>query len=227
MRYSSSILGFAALSAIAIAAPSLAQTAAPAAPAPATGGVLVPPTIAVVDMQRVVVESAAGRSIQTQLEGERRKIRDQISKLEDELKNGENELRRQRSVMSPDAVNEQAQGLQRKQADAQRMVQERQEAFSKGSNDATNVVLDNMRDIVQTLSAERHLGMVVRKEVVLSMSDKNMDITDDVIQRLNTKLPTVTVTIPAPGAMAADQTPAADGTAATAPAKAPAKGSKK
>ncbi len=225
MRYSSSILGLAALSVIAIAAPSLAQTAAPAAPAP---GALAPPTIAVVDMQRVVVESAAGRSIQTQLEGERRKIRDQISKLEEELKNGENELRRQRSVMSPDAVNEQAQSLQRKQADAQRVVQERQEAFSKGSNDATNVVLDNMRDIVQSLSTERHLGMVLRKEVVLSMSDKNMDITDDVIQRLNTKLPTVTVTIPAPGAMAAEQQPAAGApsTAAT-PAKAPSKGSKK
>jgi hypothetical protein len=90
------------------------------------------------------------------------------------------------------------------------------------------VVLDNMRDIVQTLSAERHVGMVVRKEIVLSMSDKNMDITDDVIQRLNTKLPTVTVTIPAPGAMAAEPQPA-DGApaAATAPAKAPAKASKK
>jgi hypothetical protein len=127
--------------------------------------------------------------------------------------------------MSPDAVNEQAQALQRKQADAQRIVQERQEAFSKGSNDAQNVVLDNMRDIVQTLSAERHVGMVVRKEVVLSMSDKNMDITDDVIQRLNTKLPSVTVTIPPPGAMAADQSPA--GAAGPAPAAAPAKGSKK
>jgi len=225
MRYSSSMLGLAAFGAIAIAAPNLlAQTAAPAS-GPVAGAALVPPTIAVVDMQRVVVESAAGRSIQSQLEGERRKIRDQISKLEEELKNGENELRRQRSVMSPDAVNEQAQALQRKQADAQRIVQERQEAFSKGSNDATNVVLDNMRDIVQTLSAERHVGMVVRKEVVLSMSDKNMDITDDVIQRLNTKLPSVTVTIPPPGALAADP---ATGAAGPAPAATPpAKGSKK
>jgi outer membrane protein len=225
MRYSSSFLGLAAFGAIAIAAPSLAQTAAAPAPAVAPGA-LVPPTIAVVDMQRVLVESAAGRSIQTQLEGERRKIRDQVSKLDEELKTGENELRRQRSVMSPDAVNEQAQGLQRKQADAQRVVQERQEAFTKGQNDAVNVVLDNMRDIVQTLSAERHLGLVVRKEVVLSMSDKNMDITDDVIQRLNTKLPTVTVTVPAPGAMAAQP---ADGAApaAVGPVATPAKGSKK
>ena len=36
------------------------------------------------------------------------------------------------------------------------------------------------------------------------MADKNMDITDDVIQRLNTKLPSVTVTIPSPNSAAAE-----------------------
>jgi len=119
-------------------------------------------------------------------------------------------------------VSEQQQALQRKQADAQRVVQERQEAFQKGESDAVNVIGDNMRDIVQQLAAERHIGMVLRKELVISMADKNMDITDDVVQRLNTKLPSVTVTIPQPG-----QTPAPAPTAAApapaAPAAAPTK----
>ncbi len=217
MRNFTSLLGLALFGAIAVgSAASFAQT--PAA-APAVGPALVAPTVAVVDMQRVLVESAAGKSIQTQLDGERRKIRDQVTKLEDDLKNGENELRRQRSVLSPEAVNEQAQALQRKQADAQRIVQDRQEAFQKGQNDAVNVVGDNMRDIVQQLATERRIGMVLRKELVISMADKNMDITDDVIQRLNTKLPSVTVTIPTPGA-----TPAA---AQTDTVAAPEKPSKK
>jgi Skp family chaperone for outer membrane proteins len=221
MRYPKSILSLAFAGAVAAFPAAMAQTPA-AAPAPGAlaPGALAPPTIAVVDMQRVLLESAAGRSIQSQLEGERRKIRDQVSKLDEELKATENEIKRQRSVMAPDAVNEQVQAFQRKQADAQRVVQERQEAFSKGQNDAVNVVGDNMKDIVQQLSAERHIGMIVRKEVVLSMSDKNMDITDDVIQRLNTKLPSVTVTIPAPGAVAAQQPAGPAPAAATAPSKA-------
>jgi Skp family chaperone for outer membrane proteins len=221
MRYPKSILGLAFAGAVATVPAAMAQTSA-AAPAP---GTLAPPTVAVVDMQRVLLESAAGRSIQSQLEVERRKIRDQVSKLDEELKSTENEIKRQRSVMSPDAVNEQVQSFQRKQADAQRVVQERQEAFSKGQNDAVSVVGDNMKDIVQQLSTERHIGLIVRKEVVLSMSDKNMDITDDVIQRLNTKLPSVTVTIPAPGALAAQQQQPAANAPAAAPA--PAKASKK
>ena len=168
-----------------------------------------------VDMQRVLVESAARKSIQSQLETERRKIRDQITRMDDELKSQTNQFIRTRSVMAPEAASEQQQALQRKQADAQRVVQERQEAFQKGEGDAVNVVSDNMRDIVQQIAAERHIGMVVRKELVISMADKNMDITDDVVQRLNTKLPSVTVTIPVAGAA-----PAASAESAPAPAPA-------
>jgi Skp family chaperone for outer membrane proteins len=125
--------------------------------------------------------------------------------------------------MAPDAQNQQIQALQAKQAEAQRIMQDRQEAFQKGQNDAVNVVGDNMKDIVQQLAAERHIGMVLRKELVISMFDKNMDITDEVIQRLNTKLPSVTVTIPAPGTMAAAQQPGAASGSAVGPVAAPAK----
>ena len=206
------IFGFALFGALMVLPSAFAQTpaAAPAAPAAApaaAGPALIPPTVAIVDMQRILVESAAGKSIQSQLETERRKIRDQITRMDDELKNAQNQFLRQRSVLSPENASEQQQGLQRKQADAQRVVQGLQEAFQRGESDAVNVVGDNMRDIVQQLAAERRIGLVVNKQAVIAMADKNMDITDDVIQRLNTKLPTVAVTIPAPGS--ANEAPAA------------------
>jgi len=211
MRRDRIIFGAALFSALTILPTAFAQTpaAAPAAAPVAAGPALVPPTVAVVDMQRVLVESAAGKSIQSQLETERRKIRDQITKMDDELKNAQNQFIRTRSVMAPEAANEQQQALQRKQADAQRVVQGLQESFQRGEGDAVNVVGDNMRDIVQQLATERRIGLVVNKQAVLSMADKNMDITDDVIQRLNTKLPSVTVTIPAPGSQAAEAPAAA------------------
>jgi len=80
-----------------------------------------------------------------------------------------------------------------------------------------------MRDIVQQIAAERRIGMVVNKQAVIAMADKNMDITDDVIQRLNTKLPTVAVTIPAPGSASASQAPAGGPIATPAADKAPGK----
>jgi Skp family chaperone for outer membrane proteins len=214
MRSLKIILGLALAGAMAAAASSSAQTAA--APPAAAGPALVPPTVALVDVQRVVADSAAGKSMLAQLEGERKKIRDQLARLEEELKNKDNELRRQRSILSQDAFNEQAQTLARTQAEDQRIAQERQEAFNKGANDAQAVIYDNMRDVIQQISGERRIGLVLRKDLVLALADKNTDITDDVIQRLNTKLPSVTVTVPAPGSQ-----PAA--AAAPAAAKAPAK----
>jgi len=201
-------MGLALVGAFAFAPSSRAQV--PVAPAPAA----VSPTIALVDMQRIAVESAAGRSMQAQLDVERRKLRDQATKLQDEINNSENEVKRQRTILQPDALNELVQALQRKAADAQRLMQDRQEALAKAQNDAGNVVVDNMREVVQQLAAERHIGLVLRKEIVLAVSDKNMDITDEVIQRLNVKLPAVQVTVeaantaPAAAAPAAAKTPA-------------------
>lgn len=219
MRSYRLLFSVAILSATTALSSGFAQTpaAAPAAAAPA-GPALVPPTVAIVDMQRVLRDSSAGKSIQSQLEVESRKFRDQVTKLQDEIKTGENDLRRQRAVMAEAAFNEAAQALQRRQADAQRTVQERQEALQKGESDAVNVVADNMKDVVQQLASERHISMVVSKQAVISFVDKNMDITDDIVQRLNTKLPSVTVTIPAPGAA-----PAADAGSAPAAVAPPAK----
>ena len=224
MRSFKPVFGLAFAGVVAIASGAYAQTpaAAPAAtPAATFGPALAPPVIAVVDIQRILGESAAGRSIQSQLENERRKIRDQVSRLEDELKTGENDLKRKRSVMQPDEVNQQVQALQRKQAEAQHIVQDRQEAFQKGEAEALNVASDNIRALVQQYAAERRIGMVVRKEIVISMADKNMDVTDEIISRLNAKLPSVTVTIAPPGG-AAEAAPQAQGPAAPA-AKASAK----
>ena len=214
MRSVKAILGIALVGAMAVATPSGAQT-----PAPAVAPTLTPPSIALVDIQRIIADSAAGKSMLAQLEGERKKIRDQLAKLEEELKNKDNELRRQRSILSQEAFNTQAQALQRTQADDQRVAQERQEAFNKAANDAQAVIFDNMRDVIQQISGERRIGLVLRKEVVLALTDKNTDITDDVIQRLNTKLPTVTVSVPGPGSQAAPAARAPAAPASAAPAK--------
>ena len=202
MRSYKPLFGLVFLCATTVLSSGFAQTPAAAPAAMPAGPALTPPTIAVVDMQRVLVESSAGKSIQSQLDTERRKIRDQITRMDDDIKNAQNQFLRTRSVMAPEAAQQAEQSVRTKQADAQRIVQDRQEAFQKGEGDAVSVVSDNMRDIVQQLAAERHYGLVVNKQVVISMADKNMDITDDVVQRLNSKLPSVTVTIPAPGASA-------------------------
>jgi Skp family chaperone for outer membrane proteins len=221
MRHICPKLGIALLGIGLIAGGAVAQNAAPA-PAPATGAastaypVLAPPTVAVVDTQRVLHESAAGRSLVGQLDTERRKFWDQYDRLSEELRTKENDFRRQRAVMAPDQQQEQGQALERQRADAQRILQDRQEAYQKAEGEAGNVIIDNMKDVVQQFASEHHIGMVMLKDAVLSMSDKNGDITDEVIQRLNNKLPSVTLNVPPPGSSAAAQ-------GSAQPAAAPAK----
>jgi outer membrane protein len=220
MRHLSSLFGFGVVCLFAAAGAAPAQTPA-AAPASATAyPALAAPTIAVVDFQRVLRESAAGRSIMSQLDGEQRKLRDQVSRMQEEVRTAENELKRKLAVMAPDQATAERDGLQRKEAEYQRILQDKQEAMQRGEQEAGLVVNDNMRDIVQQYAAERRIGVVLQKQAVISMADKNMDITDEVIQRLNAKLPSVTVNVtPTAGAQTASQSEPASG--ATAPAAKP------
>ena len=79
-----------------------------------------PPVTAVIDIQRILKESTAAQTVRTQLEDRRGKLRDEFAKLETELRGAEQELERQRSVLSADAFDEKRQAYERRVADAQR-----------------------------------------------------------------------------------------------------------
>src|SRR5687768_12752572 len=75
-----------------------------------------PLTIAIVDMQVILQQSEAAKSIQKQLESQRKSFQAEISKQEDELRNAEQELRRQRSGASQQQFDQQRQQFEQRVA---------------------------------------------------------------------------------------------------------------
>jgi outer membrane protein len=147
---------------------------------------------AVIDYQRVLREAKAAKSIRDQIEGRRKTYQDQVSKEEQKLLDTDKELAKQRAVLSSDAFNTKRDDLQKKAADVQRMVQERRRSLDQTSAAALNEVRNAIIQIVSELSAERGFNLVLPTSAVLLFSPK-VDLTDDVIKRLDDKLPSVKV----------------------------------
>lgn len=198
--------------------PALAQTAPAAAPAAATAP-LAPPTVMIVDMTRVIQESAAGKSIQRQIEEHAKVLQADVQKIEDELKGKDAELRRQRTILSQQAFEEQRQAVERRVNEAQRTLQEKQGALQKAQNDAVGVLLDNAREIISTLAGEKKAQVVLSRQQILFLANNDLETTNTVLERLNAKLPNVTVTVPATAAAAAPAAAAPAAPAKAAPAK--------
>ena len=174
----------------AVALPAAAQTPATAAP-----------KIAVIDVQKLVVESAAGKEAQ----GRVKKIIDakqaDSEKLQKELQSLQQRLTDQGTSMTDDKREQlnkeyQEKGISYKrfQDDAQREVQEAQQ---KELAELEKRVLP----VINIVGKEKGFTLIFNKYApgMLVYADDSVDITDDVLRRFNTQ---VTAPPPAPAAKA-------------------------
>lgn len=175
----------------AVALPAAAQTAAPAPAAPAV------PKIGVIDVQKLVVESAAGKEAQ----GRVKKIIDgkqaDSEKLQKELQSLQQRLTDQGPSMTDDKREQlnkeyQEKGISYKrfQDDAQREVQEAQQ---KELAELEKRVLP----VINVVGKEKGYTLIFNKYApgMLVYADEAVDITDEVLRRFNTQ---VTAPPPAP-----------------------------
>lgn len=183
----------------AIALATLVATGLPGfAMAQAAGGGKVPPAIiAVIDSQRVNREAAALKNARQQLEQFRFNFQSEIAKEEEKLRAEEQEIARQRSVLSPEAFEQRRQAFQAKVVELQKRIQERSQSLEKMLNGVREQVTVQVIEILKGLAAERGFNMVLdRAQVQLFIGD-NIDITPEVLKRLDQRLPTVKVNLPA------------------------------
>ncbi len=153
------------------------------------------PVIAVVDVQRIVHESSAGKSIQVQYDKQHAIFGDQVTKLESELDAREQELTRQRTVLTAEAFNVQRQALETSSAQSEEKLQEQSQANQTAFNDAYAELVNSIRSIVTTVAKEKGISIVLSQEQVLYIGNGAIDITDMVLSRLDAKLPTVNITV--------------------------------
>lgn len=155
------------------------------------------PVIVVVDIQQIQQNAAAYEDIQRQLEAQREVYQEEISVQEEKLRSADQELNRQRAILSSEAFAQKRQEFDQQVADIQRAVQARKRALDQGYNNAMGQVRSALLQIVADVAGERKANLVLAKQQVL-LVEQSLDLTDIVMERLNEKLPSVKVTIPDP-----------------------------
>jgi len=193
------------LSALALIAPAQAQQPpAPAAvPSPGTTGL----SILVVDVQSLLQNSKSAKMVRQQIEQKRAEYAKDISKQEETLRQERDTLQRQQSSLSAEALNQKGREFQQKVNELDKNVQGKRQALERSNVEALEKIQEAMLKIITDIAKERKANLVFqRSELVLF--DQGFDVTDEVLQKLDEQLPTLTVNFAAP---------AATGTAAATP----------
>lgn len=153
------------------------------------------PQIGVVDLQRIMRDSAAAAAVRTEIENQQAEYRRQISAREDELRVQQDELRRQRTILSSEAFaareaefSKQVEGLQREVAERNRDLEE---SLAYGMQ---QVQVGALR-IIARIADEMGLGLVLDKSQLLLVAT-GLEFSERALAELNAELPSVSITPP-------------------------------
>lgn len=150
--------------------------------------------VAVVDMQKIVKESVAANDIREQIKKKRDSYQAEITKLEDELRDQDKKLAENRAILTPDAFEAEKKRFKERLTAVQKEVQVKRTKLDNALTKALGDVQTAVSDIIANLSKEHDFKVALPASQVLFASE-SLDISDEVIKKLNKKLPKVVVTI--------------------------------
>lgn len=156
-----------------------------------------PPTvIAVIDMKRIGQDAKVTRDIRVQSDRFKEELLAEATSAEEKLRAEGEELKRQRSILSPEAFGEKRRDFDRRASEMQRYLVDRERTLKQSFDVARSQVVREIISIVSELSKTKRYNMVLRRAQVEFFSSDTMDITDDVISALDKRLPRVVVPSP-------------------------------
>ncbi len=155
------------------------------------------PRIGIVDVQRVLRDAKAAKSVRPEMKKLRKAFQAQVKNQEQALRTAEQELAQQRAILSREAFSEKRRAFSEQASEAQRAVQAQRRELDKAFNATKNIILENLIQVAQNVAKARKLNIVMEKRFVF-ISARALDITDEVLAGLDKRLPVIAITVDKP-----------------------------
>jgi len=156
-----------------------------------------PTTVAFVDRARLLGESDAGQSVQSQLNQERDQLNAEMRAKQETLRSTQEELQRiqESQLLAEEVFRERVRAFEQEAALTQREVQLRARALEQGLQQALNSIFAQALQIAAEIAEEEGIEVVLDARQVL-FADQSLNLTDRVLAQLNQRMPTMELTIP-------------------------------
>ncbi len=152
--------------------------------------------MAVLDLVAIERKSLAGKSITAQFRAYSKAFRKEADVQHKRLQAARNELRLQRSLLSPEAMQIRERKFRDEVAAVQRRFQARQKALAKSRVEAFKLFKKNLAAVLKKLRAERKIDVILTIRPSVLYVDPRLNITGEVLKRMNARLKKIAVTTP-------------------------------
>ncbi len=148
--------------------------------------------IAVVDVERVLAESKAAKSVQKQMDKKRKNFLADVKKAEEKLRKNQESIEKKRADLSKEDFLSKIQSFERERIKARNSVQEKKASLDKNYTKAMNTLTKTIFDVCQEIADEDGIDLIITRQNII-VGSKSLDITAKVMERMNKKLPKLTI----------------------------------
>jgi outer membrane protein len=140
--------------------------------------------VAIVDMQKAIQTSSAGKKAKKEVEGDFEKKKKELKKKEDDLKKRVEEFEKKQAVLSDKVRQEQQAELQKDMMQFREEVGKSQMTIQQRERELTKPILEKLQKIISEIAKEKDFSVVLEKaEQSVMFAKSELDITDEVIKR--------------------------------------------
>ena len=148
--------------------------------------------IGVVDLNYILSESDAAVDAAKQIEDIAKQIEEEIKDTDQSLIDEQNELIESQQIMAPAAFEEKRKEYENKVQNYNVTRQEKLMSIDRIVSESINEVLNALKPILEEIANDNGITVLLEKNSVL-LNAENMDITEEALQVLNKKLPSIKV----------------------------------
>lgn len=151
-------------------------------------------TIGVIDLNYILAESKAAKNAAEQIEKIALGIEEEIKESDQALIDEQSELAESQQIMAPAVFDEKRKEYEKKIQNYNVTRQEKLMSIDLLVADSRNEVLNALKPILEKISNEKGITILLEKNSVLLNAD-SMDITNEAIKILNKELPSIEVSL--------------------------------
>ena len=157
-----------------------------------TNNIVVADTPYFLDFKYILNESDAGKKAQDFLKNKLNKGIKNIQDKEKKIQEEEKKIISQKKVLSSEEYKKKVTDLRSKVSSLRKERNQLLDSVSKQRTKARNELLKNLNPIIKEYMKEKNIRMVVDKKSLL-LADENLNITKEIMSRLNKKLKSVSL----------------------------------
>jgi outer membrane protein len=151
-------------------------------------------TVAVVNVKRIIDESTAAKTAKEQIEKLKTKYMAEIKEQEKKLQARGKELVEQKKALSAEAWGKKSQEFNEKVKGESKEAQKKQKVVEAALVKSLEVIRDETIKVVAEIAKEKKIDLVIPNSQLL-FSKSGLDISDEVLKKLNERLTKVDINV--------------------------------